>query len=144
MVTATNNFEAWCGKNGRRDVLAEWAHPDKAPQEFLPAFNVRVPWTCGTCGHGWVTRVSATSMAALAIIHFTSKEHVLAVEWLTKVPEAGMPKAMYNLGAANDEGMPGLAVQDYPAEWTSARQTPDTGLRRTTSSTRSAAVGPGS
>jgi len=61
-VTATDNLQAWCGKNGREDVLAEWAHPDKAPDEFLPGSNQRVPWTCGTCGHGWVTMVASTSV----------------------------------------------------------------------------------
>jgi hypothetical protein len=52
VVTATNNFEVWCGKNGRGDVLADWANPDKAPDEITPGSSERVPWKCGTCGHG--------------------------------------------------------------------------------------------
>jgi len=58
VVTATNNLAAWCGKNRREDVLAEWAHPDKAPEEFTQGSAQRVPWTCRTCGHGWAAIVT--------------------------------------------------------------------------------------
>jgi len=58
VVTPTNNFAVWCGKNGRADLLGEWAHPDKAPTDFTPATGVKVPWKCGECGWGWETRVS--------------------------------------------------------------------------------------
>jgi len=57
VVTATNNLRVWCEKNGREDLLTEWAHPDEAPEEFLRASNVRVPWKCRTCLNGWITRV---------------------------------------------------------------------------------------
>ena len=30
--TATNNFAVWCGKNGREDLLEEWAQPGMRPQ----------------------------------------------------------------------------------------------------------------
>ena len=53
MLTATNNLQVWCGKNGREDLLAEWAHPDKAPRDFFPASNEKVPWECGKCGRAW-------------------------------------------------------------------------------------------
>jgi len=43
-LTATNNLQVWCGANGREALLEEWAHPDKAPQDFLPGSNVRAPW----------------------------------------------------------------------------------------------------
>jgi hypothetical protein len=49
-VTATNNLQVWCGKNGREDLLEEWAHLDKAPEEFTQGSGVRMPWKCGTCG----------------------------------------------------------------------------------------------
>jgi len=55
--TATNNLQVWCGANGREALLEEWAHPDKAPQDFLRASGVKVPWECGKCGWGWETMV---------------------------------------------------------------------------------------
>jgi len=50
VVTATDKLQAWCGNNGREDVLEEWAHPDKAPQDFFLGSAVKVPWECGKCG----------------------------------------------------------------------------------------------
>ena len=56
--TATINLQAWCEDNGREDLLEEWAHPDKAPQEFLRgSSSVKVPWKCGKCGAGWEANV---------------------------------------------------------------------------------------
>jgi len=55
LPTATNNLDVWCRANGREDLLGEWAHPDKAPQDFLRASGVKVPWECGKCGWGWET-----------------------------------------------------------------------------------------
>ena len=63
VVTATNNLQAWCGKNGREDVLGEWAHPDKAPDEFTLGSAQRVPWKCGMCGHG----------QGLTLVHFSAQ-----------------------------------------------------------------------
>ena len=53
-------------------------------------------------------------MCALGSIHYERKEHEHAVAWLTKAAEAGLPKAMHNLGALLDEGK-GVAAPDYPA-----------------------------
>jgi len=57
VVTATNNLAVWCGKNGRDDLLGEWAHPDKAPTDFTPASTAKVPWQCRECGWGWETSI---------------------------------------------------------------------------------------
>ena len=57
LPTANNNLEVWCGMNGREDLLEEWAHPDKAPHHFMRGSGVKVPWTCGECGHGWEATV---------------------------------------------------------------------------------------
>jgi len=51
-VTPTNNLAMWCGKNGRNELLGEWAHPDNAPTDFTPGLQVKVRWTCGKCGWG--------------------------------------------------------------------------------------------
>ena len=56
--TATNNLQVWCGENGREDLLEEWAHVDKAPQDFLRGSAAKVPWECGTCGWEWDAKVS--------------------------------------------------------------------------------------
>ena len=58
-MTPTNNLAVWCGKNGREDLLGEWAHPDKAPKEFTPASTVKVPWQCGECGRGWGSTINS-------------------------------------------------------------------------------------
>jgi len=58
VVTPTNNLAAWCGRNGREDLLGEWAHPDKAPTDFTPGSDAKVPWKCGECGWGSEARVN--------------------------------------------------------------------------------------
>jgi TPR repeat protein len=48
-------------------------------------------------------------------IHYRSrKEHEQAVRWFTKGAEAGLPKAMFNLGFCLDKGE-GVVVPDCPA-----------------------------
>jgi len=54
------------------------------------------------------------AMEELGGIHYTRTEHALAVTWHTKGAEAGLPKAMYNLGVMLDAGE-GVAAPDYPA-----------------------------
>jgi len=56
----------------------------------------------------------AYAMFELGSIHNIRKEHERAVEWLTKGAEAGLPMAMFNLGACLDQGQ-GVAAPDYPA-----------------------------
>jgi len=48
----------WCVKNGREDLLAEWAHPVKGAHDFLPGSGVKVPWACGECGCGWKASIN--------------------------------------------------------------------------------------
>jgi len=38
-------------------------------------------------------------MDAVSDIHHRSGDHAQAAEWTTKAAEAGLPKAMFNLGA---------------------------------------------
>jgi hypothetical protein len=54
------------------------------------------------------------AMYELGCIYKLWKEHERAVEWITKGAEAGLPKAMFNLGGSLDVGE-GVAAPDYPA-----------------------------
>ena len=54
------------------------------------------------------------AMDTLGDLHDTRKEHEHAVAWFTKAAEAGLPKAMHNLGVYLDEGK-GVAAPDHPA-----------------------------
>jgi len=58
VATPTNNLAVWCGQTGRKALLAEWAHPDKAPTDFTRASRAKVPWKCGKCGLGWDALIS--------------------------------------------------------------------------------------
>jgi len=51
--TAAHNFEVYCRETGREELLGEWAHPDKAPKDFMPRSEMKVPWKCGECGWRW-------------------------------------------------------------------------------------------
>ena len=53
-------------------------------------------------------------MDALGDIHYARNEHEEAVKWFTKGAEAGLPKAMYNLGCRLDKGE-GVAAADSTA-----------------------------
>jgi len=57
-------------------------------------------------------------MYELGGIHYTRNEHVLAVEWMTKGAEAGLPGAMSILGTLLEHGE-GVAAADYlaAADW---------------------------
>ena len=56
----------------------------------------------------------AHAMCAMGNIHDARNEHEEAVRWFTKGAEAGLPKAMYNLGHRLDQGK-GAAAPDHPA-----------------------------
>jgi len=60
----------------------------------------------------------AYAMQTLGSIHSARKQPEQAVSWFAKGAEAGLPKAMYNLGCSLDKGE-GVAAPDYPAaaEW---------------------------
>jgi TPR repeat protein len=56
----------------------------------------------------------AYAMYVLATIHVTREGYEQAVAWFTKGAEAGLPKAMFELGLCLDQGV-GVAAPDYPA-----------------------------
>jgi len=62
----------------------------------------------------------------LGTIHLVRKEYEQAVEWLTKGAEAGLPKAMFDLGYMLDAGE-GVAAPDYPAAADWYRRAADAG-----------------
>jgi len=68
----------------------------------------------------------AYAMETLASIHSVRKEHEEAAKWHTKGAEAGLPKAMYNLGVCFDTGE-GLAAPDHPAAADWYRRAADAG-----------------
>jgi len=71
-------------------------------------------------GHAYATDT-------LGCIHRERKEYEQAVRWFTKAAEAGLPQAMFNLGALLDEG-PGVAAPDYPAAAGWYRRAADAGV----------------
>jgi len=56
----------------------------------------------------------AYAMQTLGSIHRAWKEYEQAVKWVTEGAEAGLPKAMFDLGCHLDSGQ-GVAAPDYPA-----------------------------
>ena len=56
----------------------------------------------------------AYAMYVLGCIHRERKEYEQAVAWFTKGAEAGLPRAMFNLGVCIAQGE-GVAAPDYPA-----------------------------
>ena len=56
----------------------------------------------------------AYAMKTLGSIHRARKEYEQAVAWVTKAAEAGVPRAMFDLGCSLDMGE-GWAAPDYPA-----------------------------
>ena len=75
---------------------------------------------------------------------YTRKEYEQAVKWYTRGAEAGLPKAMYNLGYCLDQGQ-GVAAPDYPAAVGWFRRAADAGHGAASNNLcqTSAAVGPG-
>jgi hypothetical protein len=70
----------------------------------------------------------AYAMHALGSVHEARKELQEAVEWYTKGAEAGLPRAMFNLGLLLDKGE-GMAAPDYPAVAGWYRRAADAGHR---------------
>jgi len=68
----------------------------------------------------------AYAMETLGSIYRVRKEYEQALIWLTKGAEAGLPKAMFNLGATLDQGL-GMAAPDYPAAADWYRRAADAG-----------------
>ena len=58
----------------------------------------------------------AYAMIVLRDVHYNRKEYEQAMKWATKSAEAGVPRAMFDLGALLDEGEgEGAAAPDHPA-----------------------------
>jgi len=66
-------------------------------------------------------------MDTLGSIHHTRKEHALAEQWFTKAAEAGLPRAMFNIGTLLDMGQ-GVAGPDYTAAAGWYRRAADAGF----------------
>jgi hypothetical protein len=56
----------------------------------------------------------AYAMHALGSIYHERKEYEQAVKWTTEGADAGLPKAMFNLGSLFEDGL-GVVAPDYPA-----------------------------
>jgi len=56
----TNNFLAWCEKNGERGkkLSREYVDKDKPPTAVTHASHYKALWKCGRCSHEWRARVS--------------------------------------------------------------------------------------
>ena len=66
-------------------------------------------------------------MHAMGCIHDGWNENEQAVGWFTKGAEAGLPDAMFSLGACLDAGQ-GVAAPDYPAAADWYRRAADAGV----------------
>jgi hypothetical protein len=69
----------------------------------------------------------AYAMNALGVIHDGQNEHENAVVWLTQGAEAGLPKAMFNLGCLLDKKQGGVEAPDYQAAIGWYRKAADSG-----------------
>jgi len=67
------------------------------------------------------------AMLALGSIHDTRKEYEQALKWTTKCAEAGLPKAMFDLGYCLDTGE-GMSTPDHPAAASWFRRAADAGI----------------
>jgi TPR repeat protein len=68
-------------------------------------------------------------MYILGDIHDMWKEHQQAMAWYTKGADAGLPKAMFNLGVCLEKAE-GVAAPDYPAALDWYRRAADAGDER--------------
>jgi len=59
-ASKTNNFLAWCEKNGElgKKLSREYVDKDKPPTAVTYASRYRALWKCGRCSHEWRTRVA--------------------------------------------------------------------------------------
>ena len=64
--TATHNFEVYCQKTGREELLREWADRSRRPKDFTPGSKVKVPWQCGECGWGWEASLDSRTNSSQA------------------------------------------------------------------------------
>ena len=55
VASSTNNFVAWCEKNGERGkkLLKEYVDRDRKPTEVMRGSNYKALWKCAACDHEW-------------------------------------------------------------------------------------------
>ena len=60
-LSKTNNFLAWCEKNGElgKKLSREYVDKDKPPTELTFASHYKAKWKCLTCKHVWRAGVSS-------------------------------------------------------------------------------------
>ena len=60
-ASKTNNFLAWCEKNGElgKKLSREYVDKDKPPTELTFASHYKAKWKCLTCKHVWRAGVSS-------------------------------------------------------------------------------------
>lgn len=61
VIVGGNDFETWCYKNNRTDLLKEWDYVSNKP--LLPRMvthgsNKPIAWKCMVCGHKWTARLA--------------------------------------------------------------------------------------
>jgi hypothetical protein len=61
VVSRTNNFLAWCEKNGElgKKLSREYVDKDKPPTAVTKASMYKALWKCLTCKHVWRAGVSS-------------------------------------------------------------------------------------
>ena len=55
VVSRTNNFLAWCEKNGElgKKLSREYVDNDKPPTAVTKGSHYKAKWKCGRCSHVW-------------------------------------------------------------------------------------------
>ena len=58
-ASETNNFLAWCEKNGElgKKLSREYVDPDRLPTAVTKASRYKALWKCGRCSHEWHARL---------------------------------------------------------------------------------------
>lgn len=57
-VIGINDFESWCKKNNRNDLLEEWHDSKYSPIEFTRGSGQKIHWKCNK-NHTWVASISS-------------------------------------------------------------------------------------
>ncbi len=62
LIVGENDFETWCKKNGREDLLKEWNYEKNnglKPSEIIQGGAGKKYWWIGACGHEWDSVISS-------------------------------------------------------------------------------------
>ena len=59
LASKTNNFLAWCEKNGElgKKLSREYVDKDKPPTAVTKGATYKAKWKCGRCSHEWRARM---------------------------------------------------------------------------------------